>query len=119
MCNRVEIRKANKQLLGKLHHDHQYLKSLLENPLLTKKYRESEALNVVPKKILQCANEGLAYLDERKDFWQQQKPVYARRNELYTHQKSKQFQKKLNLMNVEHVTPSKTLRRNALPSYGE
>ena len=51
MCNTAEIRKANKQLLGKLHHDHQYLKSLLENPLLTKKYRESEALNVVPKKV--------------------------------------------------------------------
>ena len=30
------------------------------------------------------ANEGLKYLDERKDFWQQQKPVYARRNEMLT-----------------------------------
>ena len=28
------------------------------------------------------ANEGLKYLDERKDFWQQQKPVYARKAEL-------------------------------------
>ena len=28
------------------------------------------------------ANEGLRYLDERKDFWQQQKPVYARKAEL-------------------------------------
>ena len=32
--------------------------------------------------ILACANEGLQYLDERKDFWQQQKPVYARQHEL-------------------------------------
>ena len=30
------------------------------------------------------ANEGLKYLDERKDFWQQQKPVYARCNEMLT-----------------------------------
>ena len=67
-------------------------------------------------KILQCANEGLKYLDERKDFWQQQKPVYARRNEMFTHQKSKQFHKKLTVsMNYDHK-PSLTVRRNALPS---
>ena len=29
-----------------------------------------------------CASEGLKFLDERKDFWQQQKPVYARKAEL-------------------------------------
>jgi hypothetical protein len=28
-----------------------------------------------------CAQEGLEFLSERKEFWQQQKPVYARRNE--------------------------------------
>ena len=32
--------------------------------------------------ILQCANEGVKFLDERKDFWQMQKPVYARKAEL-------------------------------------
>ena len=26
------------------------------------------------------ANEGLAYLNSRKEFWQQEQPVYARRN---------------------------------------
>ena len=35
------------------------------------------------------ANEGLRYLDERKDFWQQQKPVYARQAEMFTPQKSR------------------------------
>ena len=28
-----------------------------------------------------CAQEGLVFLSERKEFWQQQKPVYARKNE--------------------------------------
>ena len=28
-----------------------------------------------------CAQEGLEFLSERKEFWQQQKPVYARKNE--------------------------------------
>ena len=36
--DRGEVRSANKQLLGKLHTDHQYLESLLKNPLLTKKF---------------------------------------------------------------------------------
>ena len=48
----IEIRRANKQLLGKMHHDHQYLKSLLENPLLTKEYNSCAALNVIPKKVI-------------------------------------------------------------------
>ena len=49
--DRGEVRLANKQLLGKLHTDHQYLKSLLQNPLLTKKYRGTEGLNTIPKKV--------------------------------------------------------------------
>ena len=51
MNNRIELKRANMQLLGKLHTDHQYLKSLLENPLLTKKYTGSENLTAVPKKV--------------------------------------------------------------------
>ena len=31
----------------------------------------------------------MKYLDERKDFWQQQKPVYARKAELLPDQKKK------------------------------
>ena len=49
--DRGEVRSANKQLLGKLHTDHQYLESLLKNPLLTKKYRGTEGLNTIPKKV--------------------------------------------------------------------
>ena len=64
---------------------------------------------------MQCASEGLEFLDERKDFWQQQKPVYARKNEMHSYQKSKNFLKKINTMEHEHK-PSLTDRRNALPS---
>ena len=49
--DRSEVRSANKQLLGKLHTDHLYLKSLMQNPLLTKKYRGTEGLNTIPKKV--------------------------------------------------------------------
>ena len=55
--------------------------------------------------IMQCASEGLEFLDERKDFWQQQKPVYARKNEMHP-LTPKRFGKKVD-------------RRNALPSNGE
>ena len=69
---------------------------------------------------MQLASEGLEFLDERKDFWQQQKPVYARKNEMYTHQKSKQFHKKISrtMGSFDHK-PSLEDRRNALPSTGE
>ena len=64
---------------------------------------------------MQCASEGLEFLDERKDFWQQQKPVYARKNEMHSYQKSKNFLKKLNTMEHEQK-PSLSDRRGALPS---
>ena len=51
LCKKGEIKRANKQLLGKLHHDHLYLKNLMENPLLTKKYN-GKHLNAIPKKVL-------------------------------------------------------------------
>jgi hypothetical protein len=38
----------------------------------------------VQKKVKSCAREALDFLRKRKDFWQQQKPVYARKNELVT-----------------------------------
>lgn len=90
-CNAQELRMANKQLLGKLHYDQIYLESLLTNPMLNKKYNipGDETVDIVQKKIVQCANEGLAFLSARKDFWQQQKPVYARKNELVATQRAK------------------------------
>ena len=54
--DRGEVRLANKQLLGKLRTDHQYLKSLLENSLLTKKYRGTEGLNTIPKTVCSKAS---------------------------------------------------------------
>ena len=35
------------------------------------------------------ANEGLKYLNERKEFWQQEQPVYARKSEKFTPKKSR------------------------------
>ena len=45
----IFCRQAEKQLLGKLHHDHQYLKNLMENPTLNfTGYGSSH----VPKKVI-------------------------------------------------------------------
>ncbi len=32
--------------------------------------------------VTACVSEALTYLEARKEFWQQQKPVYARRSEI-------------------------------------
>ena len=42
----------------------------------------SKILTYYFQQVLKCVNDGVKYLDERKDFWQQQKPVYARKAEL-------------------------------------
>ena len=42
-------RQANKQLLGKMHTDHAYLKKLLENPVLTRRGYGSSSY--VPRKV--------------------------------------------------------------------
>jgi len=38
--------------------------------------------------IKSCAQEALDFLSARKDFWQQQKPVYARKNEITAKRKA-------------------------------
>ncbi len=45
----------------------------------------------VQRKVKSCAEEALHYLEARKDFWQQQKPVYARENESMLRKKGTLF----------------------------
>jgi hypothetical protein len=63
---------------------------------------------------LKAANEGLEYLDARKDFWQQQKPVYARKNELFASQKS--TPKKFNFKKVPGYMMSPARRSVSSPT---
>ena len=64
---------------------------------------------IISFQIMATANEGLRYLDERKDFWQQQKPVYARRNEMLTPQKARR----------PKSTPKKTPSKKRAPKLSE
>ncbi|GFS05973.1 tetratricopeptide repeat protein 25 [Elysia marginata] len=64
--------KTIRQMLGELYGDRQYLEKLL---------RETDTNTATGKKINNLAEEGLFYLDTRTDFWQQVKPMYARKYE--------------------------------------
>ncbi|KAM4598220.1 outer dynein arm-docking complex subunit 4 [Polymixia lowei] len=68
----TESGKTAKQLLGELYSDKEYLEKLLKDEDLVKsKMRGGERLQDL---ILNC----ITYLDTRTEFWQQQKPIYAR-----------------------------------------
>ena len=92
-------RKADIQLLGKLNDDRLYLEELLNNPVLNKNFNmagDNPGSNVTRQKVWNCifpdkildflplfqilkeAKEGLTFLENRKNFWQQQEPVFAR-----------------------------------------
>lgn len=64
--------KTIRQMLGELYGDRQYLEKLL---------RETDTNTATGRKINNLAEEGLFYLDTRTDFWQQVKPMYARKYE--------------------------------------
>jgi hypothetical protein len=47
----VEIRRANKQLLGKLYADQLYLEKLLENPVINEIPPGEEKIDIVQKRV--------------------------------------------------------------------
>ncbi|XP_060137081.1 outer dynein arm-docking complex subunit 4 isoform X2 [Zootoca vivipara] len=68
----VRNEKTERQLLGELYVDKAFLEKLLKDEDLT---RSTTKQGVTVGRLIQ---EGLSYLDTRTDFWQQQKPIYAR-----------------------------------------
>ncbi|KAM6450237.1 outer dynein arm-docking complex subunit 4 isoform 2-T2 [Liasis olivaceus] len=68
----VRNEKMERQLLGELYVDKAFLEKLLKDEELIKSVTKQ---GVTVGDLLQ---EGLSYLDTRTDFWQQQKPIYAR-----------------------------------------
>ncbi|XP_061444909.1 outer dynein arm-docking complex subunit 4 isoform X2 [Rhineura floridana] len=68
----VRNEKTERQLLGELYVDKTFLEKLLKDEDLTKSTTKQ---GVTVGDLIQ---EGLSYLDTRTDFWQQQKPIYAR-----------------------------------------
>ncbi|NXN43123.1 TTC25 protein, partial [Rhinoptilus africanus] len=64
--------KIERQLLGELYADKAYLEKLLEDEDLM----ESSTKQGI--KVADLVLSGISYLDTRSEFWQQQKPIYAR-----------------------------------------
>lgn len=60
-----------KLLLGNLYSDKEYLNDM-RNDRDLKNYPDTTVNGLV--------DEGLVFLDNRLDFWKQQNPIYARRN---------------------------------------
>ncbi|ORZ33660.1 hypothetical protein BCR44DRAFT_130776 [Catenaria anguillulae PL171] len=61
-----------KQLLGELYADKEYLEQLLN---------DRDFINNPNDRILDLVTDALKYLETRTEFWRQQKPIYARRKE--------------------------------------
>lgn len=68
----VSSEKTVKQLLGELYGDKQYLEKLLKVP-------GPSSNNGKPVKAM--AQDGLVYLNSRTEFWRQQNPLYARKQD--------------------------------------
>ncbi|XP_003642871.3 outer dynein arm-docking complex subunit 4 [Gallus gallus] len=64
--------KTERQLLGELYADKAYLEKLLKDEDLMKSVTKQGM------KVEDVVLGGIAYLDTRAEFWQQQKPIYAR-----------------------------------------
>ncbi|NXC05413.1 TTC25 protein, partial [Orthonyx spaldingii] len=64
--------KTERQLLGELYDDKAYLEKLLKDEDLM----QSSTRQGI--KVMDLVLGGISYLNHRRDFWQQQKPMYAR-----------------------------------------
>jgi len=68
---RVASEKTAKALLGELYVDREYLEQLANDDMLVGGEMGRES-------IADLINAGIRYLDNRTDFWRQQKPMYTR-----------------------------------------
>ncbi|NXR26006.1 TTC25 protein, partial [Cinclus mexicanus] len=64
--------KTEQQLLGELYADKAFLEKLLKD----KDLMQSSTRQGI--KVMDLVLDGISYLNRRRDFWQQQKPIYAR-----------------------------------------
>ncbi|NWQ61569.1 TTC25 protein, partial [Neopipo cinnamomea] len=69
---RVKNPKMERELLGQLYDDKTFLEKLLKDEdLMQTSMRQGG-------KVEDLVLDGISYLNQRRDFWQQQKPIYAR-----------------------------------------
>ncbi|NXU19955.1 TTC25 protein, partial [Pardalotus punctatus] len=72
MMKKKKNAKTERQLLGELYADKEYLEKLLEDEDLMQTNTKQGI------KVMDLVLDGISYLNNRRDFWQQQKPIYAR-----------------------------------------
>ena len=64
-------KKATRSNLGEMYDDRQFLEKLAKDTALMKTYDGKNSVG-------ELVNQGIRYLDDRADFWTQQKPEYTR-----------------------------------------
>lgn len=69
--------KTVKQLLGELYDDRTYLEEMLADPTFV-----TPSMGRGGAAVRGLVSKGISYLDKRTEFWRQQKPIYARINEV-------------------------------------
>ncbi|NXE95691.1 TTC25 protein, partial [Menura novaehollandiae] len=86
--------KTERQLLGELYADKAYLEKLLKDEDLM----QSSTRQGI--KVVDLVLSGISYLNHRRDFWQQQKPIYARVYERKLRQQGWRQDKKLETADI-------------------
>lgn len=75
-------------LLGPLTKDTVFLKRLMNNQKLITKMKNSygeEVRDVWQDELLKCAKDALDFIDDRREFWRKQEPVYSRMSDSRNH----------------------------------
>ncbi|NXD29953.1 TTC25 protein, partial [Spelaeornis formosus] len=86
--------KTERQLLGELYADKVFLEKLLKDEdLMQSSTRQGT-------KVMDLVLGGISYLNQRRDFWQQQKPIYARVYERKLLQQGRKQNKKQKPSNI-------------------
>ncbi|NXY08049.1 TTC25 protein, partial [Pteruthius melanotis] len=86
--------KTERQLLGEFYADKAYLQKLLKDEDLM----QSSTRQGI--KVMDLVLDGISYLNHRRDFWQQQKPMYARVYERKLLQQGRMQDKKRKLSDI-------------------
>lgn len=86
--------KTIKQLLGEMYGDRIYLEMLL---------KETDRKSGSGQTVYDLAHDGISYLDNRTEFWRQQKPMYARKRDRVQRRGSKDNKKSPNEFVVKEL----------------
>ncbi|KAI8916067.1 hypothetical protein EDD86DRAFT_186113 [Gorgonomyces haynaldii] len=96
--------KTVKQLLGELYTDREYLEGI---------FRDKDFSHNPNNEVKTLVDDALVYLDTRTEFWRQQKPLYARKNE-HAREMNQIIAQRNNLLIAERANDHHERQRSAL-----